>query len=130
MPIRTASLHRQIEKTGAKLHRAIESRIHSHGDDGTPSDQERALMEERRVLKEAQATRRTQALQPKPSTIVRAAKAPKEPKVPKAHKEKPPKAARDASPTFARLRATWMFLDPSSRADVGLAFSLRLEYAT
>jgi predicted Zn-dependent protease len=34
------------------------------------------------------------------------------------------------SPTFARLRATWMFLDPSSRADVGLAFSLRLEYAT
>ena len=34
------------------------------------------------------------------------------------------------SPTFARLRATWMFLDPSSRADVGLAFSFRLEYAT
>ena len=46
-------------------------------------------MEERRVLKEAQATRLTQALQPKPSTIVRAAKEPKEPKDAAAAKEKP-----------------------------------------
>ena len=42
MPIRIASLHRQIEKSGAKLHRATLSRIHSHGADDAPSDQERA----------------------------------------------------------------------------------------
>ena len=76
MPIRIASLHRQIEKSGAKLHRAMLSRIHSHGADDAPSDHERVLMEERRILKEAQATRRAQALQPKPkaSKIVREAK--------------------------------------------------------
>ena len=50
MPIRIASLHRQIEKSGAKLHRAVLSRIHSHGTDDAPSDQERALIEERRIL--------------------------------------------------------------------------------
>jgi hypothetical protein len=44
MPIRIASLHRQIEKSGAKLYRALVSRIHSHGADDAPSDQERALM--------------------------------------------------------------------------------------
>jgi hypothetical protein len=97
MPIRIASLHRQIEKSGAKLHRAVLSRIHSHGADD-------ALMEERRILKEAQATRRAQAMQPKPkaSRIVREAKAPKEPQAPKAHKEKAPKTAKAAKPHISR----------------------------
>lgn len=47
MPIRIASLRRQIEKSGATLHRAVLSRIHSHGADDVPSDRERALIEER-----------------------------------------------------------------------------------
>jgi hypothetical protein len=106
MPVRTASLHRQIEKSGAKLHRAMVSRIHSRGADDPLSDQERALMEEHRILKEAQATRRAQELQPKPkpkaSKIVREAKAPKGPHAPKAQKEKAPKTANAAKPHISR----------------------------
>ena len=107
MPIRIASLNRQIEKTGAKLHLAMLSRAHSHGADGAPSAQERALMEEHRILKEAQATRRAQSLQPRhrPSKIVREAKAPKEPQAAKAHKDKAPKnakTAKEAKPHISR----------------------------
>jgi hypothetical protein len=107
MPIRTASLHRQIEKNGAKLHQAILTRIHSHGADDPPSDQEQVLMEERRILKEAQATRHAQALQPKPKAakIAREAKPAKEPKAPKPPKEKAekaPKAAKSAKPHISR----------------------------
>jgi len=102
MPIRIASLHRQIEKSGAKLHRALVSRIHSHGADDASSDQERALMEERRNLKEAQATRRAQALQPKATKIVREVKGPKEPLAPKVHKEKAPKTAKAVKPHISR----------------------------
>jgi len=100
MPIRIASLQRQIEKSGAKLHRAMLSRIHSHSAEDAPSEHERALMEERRILKETQANRRAQALRPKPkaSKIVREAKVPKAPKAPKARKEEAPKAAKVAKP--------------------------------
>lgn len=105
MPIRIASLHRQIEKTGAKLHRAMVSRIQLHGADDAPSDQERALMGERRTLKEAQAARRAQAGQPRPkaSIVAREAKAPKEPREPKMHKEKAPKPTKAAKPHISRV---------------------------
>ena len=105
MPIRTASLHRQIEKNGQKLHQAMLSRIHSHGADDSPSDQEQALMEERRILKEAQATRHEQALHPKPKApkfVAHETRAPKEPKAPKPHKEKAPKAAKPSKEHVSR----------------------------
>lgn len=57
MPIRTASLSRRIERAGAALHRAMLIRVHSHGEEHEPSEAERALAEERRMLKEEQQRR-------------------------------------------------------------------------
>jgi hypothetical protein len=90
MPLRTASLTSQIKKIGVRLHAAIESSARSRGPDHEPSAAERALADERRRLKEAQAQRRAQALLPKakPAPVVKA------PKPPKAAKPKPPKAEK------------------------------------
>ena len=99
MPIRTSSLTPQIQKNGARLHLAMAQRVHSHGADVTPSDDEKALLEERRLLKQDRATRKAQALLPKPvaAKVVKAPKAPKRPKAPKAPKaEKEPKDAKDS----------------------------------
>ena len=65
MPLRIASQSRRISRNGAMLHRAILERLQSHGADGEPSEAERALIEERRLLKEERAKRQAQALQPK-----------------------------------------------------------------
>ena len=99
MPIRTASLHRQIHRNGVKLHRAIEQRLASDGTERPASEREQALLDERRQLKEAQAQRREQAGKPKakaarPARAARPAKEakPKAPKPPKAEK-----AGKDAA---------------------------------
>jgi hypothetical protein len=96
MPIRIASLSRQIQRNGQRLHLAIASRAFSHGEKGASSDAETSLREERQVLKEAQAKRRAQALLPKPKAVkvVKEAKPAKPRKAPKA--AKPAKEAKEA----------------------------------
>ena len=86
MPIRTASLAHQIQKNGARLHLAMLSRVHSQGADQPASELELALLDERRLLKEARAKRQAQAKLPKPKAarLVKEAKPPKAPKAPKA----------------------------------------------
>ena len=78
MPVRIASLARQLDKNGQRLHRVIASRAFSHGADPAPSDEERALREERSALKAAQAERRARAALPrvKPAKMVKEAKPP------------------------------------------------------
>ena len=98
MPIRTATLNRQIKNNGVRLHLATVSRQHSHGADQPPSAAEQALLEERVKLKLARAQRQAAAKAPKPVAakpvkVVKPVKAPKADKVEKA--EKAPKA-----PTF------------------------------
>jgi hypothetical protein len=100
MPIRTASLTKQIQKNGARLHLAMATRIHAQGAGHASSEDEQALLEERRVLKEAKATRLAQPTPPKPKAAwmlkePKAPKAPKEPKTAKAPKEA--KAAKASS---------------------------------
>ena len=97
MPIRTASLNKEIHKNGAKLHLAMMSRVHSEGADHAPSEHEKTLLNDRRFLKEAKAKREAQAKLPKPKAVklAKEAKPPREPKAPKAAKEpKEPKAAK------------------------------------
>jgi len=65
MPIRIASMTRRIEKNGAMLHRAMMERVHSQGADHEPSDAEKALAEERRLIKEERAKRHEQAQEPR-----------------------------------------------------------------
>ncbi len=108
MTIRIASLSKQIQKNGAKLHLAMLSRAHSQGPDHEPSESERALADERRRLKEAQAGRQAQARLPRKKaakavkTTTRPPKAPKAAKEPKAQKEpKEAKAAKGNKPTRA-----------------------------
>jgi putative endonuclease len=105
MPIRIASLSRQLQKNGQRLHLAMTSRAFSQGEDQPASEQEKALREERSALKAAQAERRTLAAQPKakPVKVVKEAKAPKAPKAPKA--AKPPKEAKVAGKTHKPSRA-------------------------
>jgi hypothetical protein len=105
MPIRTASLNKEIHKNGARLHQAMMARMHSQGADSAASDEEQALLEERQHLKEAKAQRLVQAQQPKPKAarVTKEAKPPKEPKAPKAAKEaKEPKAAKSAKGHISR----------------------------
>ena len=96
MPIRTASLTHQIQKNGARLHLAMAIRAHSQGAEQPASEHEQALLDERRLLKEAKAKRQTQVKPPKPKAawMLKEAKAPKAPKAPKAAKE--PKEAKEA----------------------------------
>jgi len=99
MPIRSASLNKQIQKNGARLHLAMAIRVHSEGADRAPSEHEQALLDERRFLKEAQTKRQQQATLPKPKAAW-LAKPPKPPKAPKAAKEpKEPKEAKEAKAT-------------------------------
>jgi hypothetical protein len=97
MPLRTATLRRQLEKNGAMLHTAIMIRAQSRGADQPPSEQELALLDERSALKQARAKRQAQAKLPKPKAVrvVKEVKPTKAPKAPKPAKE--PKAAKDHS---------------------------------
>ena len=99
MPIRTASISRQLHKNGQRLHLAMMSRAFSHGSNLSPSDQEKALREERDALKVAQAERRARAKLPKakPVRVVKEAKPAKAPKAPKAAKPPKEKAAKKSA---------------------------------
>jgi hypothetical protein len=66
MPIRIASLKHKIQDNGARLHLAMASRAHSHAGDPAPSELEVALLEERRLLKEARAKRQAEPCCPSP----------------------------------------------------------------
>ena len=106
MPIRIASLARQLDKNGQRLHLAITSRAFSHGSDQTASEQEQALREERKALKAAQAERQARALLPKAKPVkvvkqAKPAKAAKPPKAPKAAKPPKEKAAKSNKPSRA-----------------------------
>ena len=94
MPIRTASLNKQIHKNGIKLHLAMATRIRSNGADHPASDNEQGLLEERLELIQAEAARRVEAALPKvkvgfvaKEVKVKVPKAPKAAKVPKEAKE-------------------------------------------
>ena len=69
MPIRTASVARKISANGQALHRAMMSRTEAGG--AEPSEDEAALIEERRLLKEEREKRKAQALLPRPSALDR-----------------------------------------------------------
>ena len=101
MPIRTASLTPQIQKNGVRLHLAMTSRAYSQGADQPPSAQEKALLEERRLLKEAKAERQVQAKLPRQKAVrwIKEAKPPKAPKAPKEPKEA--KATKGNKPSRA-----------------------------
>jgi hypothetical protein len=90
MPVRFASLSRQIHRNGQRLHLVIASRAFSHGAEAGAGDAEEALRGERLRLKEQQKQRHAQALLPKPKAV----KLAKEAKPPKAPKPKAPKAAK------------------------------------
>jgi len=101
MPVRFASLSRQIHRNGERLHLAIASRAFSHAPEEGDGDAEKALREERRRLKELQTQRHAQSLLPRPKAVrpVREAKPAKAPKAPKAAKPpKEPKAAKANKP--------------------------------
>lgn len=69
MPIRISSLSKRIADNGALLHQARMDRIHAQGADHEASDAEKALTEERRLLKEERAKRQARAQQPGPSAL-------------------------------------------------------------
>lgn len=98
MPIRGATLNHQLHKNGARLHLAMLTRIHSHGADGAPSDEEQALLDERNGLKAARAESQAKALlpRPKPAKLLRTTRA--APKAKAAKSDKPPKEAKEAKP--------------------------------
>ena len=94
MPIRIASLNKQIHKNGIKLHLAMATRIRSNGADHPASDNEQGLLEERLELIQAEAARRVEAALPKvkvgfvaKEVKVKVPKAPKAAKLPKEAKE-------------------------------------------
>ncbi|HEX5634368.1 MAG TPA: hypothetical protein VFX50_14105 [Gemmatimonadales bacterium] len=109
MPIRTASVSRQLEKNGLRLHQAMLMRIQSRGAEHEPSEEERALMAEREALKGERARRQEEASHPhrKASTVVRThhAEAKHKDAKPKAKKEKEAKPGAKAKPTRAEKQA-------------------------
>ena len=66
MPVRSASLSRQLHGNGQRLHFAMASRTFSQGPEQPADEAEQALREERRRLKEQQKQRQAQALLPRP----------------------------------------------------------------
>jgi len=118
MPIRTSSLTKRIADNGAMLHQARMGRIHAQGADQEPSDAEKALAEERRLLKEERAARQARAQQAGPTALdklvrthhpeakekpkaAKEAKHAKEPKDAKAGKHGPTRAEKHAAKAAA-----------------------------
>jgi len=118
MPIRIASLTHRISANGQALHRAMMSRMETFGADQHPSEEEQALIDERRLLKEERDKRLAQAAQPKPSATDRLVrthhpvakdkpkvkKEGKETKQAKAHKSRAEKHAAKAAALDAARR--------------------------
>jgi hypothetical protein len=127
MPIRFSSLTKRIASNGAMLSQARRARTHALGADHEPSTAEQALAEQRRLLKEEQAKRQAQALQPGPTALdklVRThhAAAKDKPKPTKEGKEpkaaKADKAAKAGKATRAEKHvAKASALDAARRAD-------------
>ena len=119
MPIRIASLTPRISANGQALHRAMMSRMETLGTDHDPSEEEQALIDERRLLKEERDKRLAQAAQPKPSATDRLVrthhpqakdkpkvkKEGKDTKQAKAHKSRAEKHAAKAAALDAARRA-------------------------
>ncbi|NDZ19006.1 hypothetical protein C7T35_38075 [Variovorax sp. WS11] len=116
MPIRFASMTHRIAKNGAMLHKAMMDRVHSLGADHEPSEAEKALAEERRLLKEERAKRQARAQQPTAKAIDKLVrthhpqakekpKAKKEPKEAKASKAHRPSRAEKHAAQAAALQA-------------------------
>jgi hypothetical protein len=118
MPIRISSLSKRIADNGALLHQARMDRIHAQGADHEPSDAEKALTEERRLLKEERAKRQARAQQPGPTALdklvrthhpegkekpkaTKDAKEGKEPKDAKSGKHGPKRAEKQAAKAAA-----------------------------
>ena len=96
MPIRIASLARQLHKNGQRLHLAMASRAFSQGPEQPAAEYEQALREVRTLLKAEQKKRQADAALPKvkAAKVVKEAQPAKAPKAPKA--AKPPKEAKAA----------------------------------
>ena len=119
MPIRIASLTQRISANGQALHRAMMSRMETHGADHEPSEAEVVLIDERRQLKEERDKRHAQALKPKPNAADRLVrthhaqakdkpkvrKETKETKQAKAHKSRAEKHAAKAAALEAARRS-------------------------
>ena len=107
MPVRFASLSRQLHSNGQRLHFAMANRTFSQGPEQPADEVEQAMREERRRLKEQQKQRHAQALLPRPKAVkplkeVKPTKAPKAPKAAKPPKEaKAAKAAKGNKPSRA-----------------------------
>jgi hypothetical protein len=104
MPLRHASMQHQLHQNGVRLHAAMMSRIHSHGADNPPSEEELQLLEERRQLKAQRDERREHDQQPKANApkLVRTTHATAKPKEAKVAREKEAKAAKKAKPHMTR----------------------------
>ncbi|MBC5764013.1 hypothetical protein [Ramlibacter albus] len=107
MPIRTASMSKRIARNGQALHRAMMSR----GASQQPTEEEQALIDERKQLKEEREKRKAQALLPRPSALDRLVRthhptAKDKPKADKKHDEvKKPKARRSRAEKHAEQAA-------------------------
>ena len=120
MPIRISSMAKRISANGQALHRAMMSRQEAGGA-GEPSEEESALIAERKQLKEERDKRKAQALLPRPSALDRLVRThhpqakdkkvtketqgTKETKKPKPHKSRAEKHAEKAAALEAARRA-------------------------
>ncbi len=120
MPIRISSMTKRISANGQALHRAMMSRTEA-GAAGQPSEEESALIAERKQLKEERDKRKAQALLPRPSALDRLVRthhpqakdkkvtketqAAKETRKPKPHKSRAEKHAEKAAALEAARRA-------------------------
>jgi hypothetical protein len=120
MPIRTATVKKQLSANGQALHRAKMRAAEVGGADQGPSEAEAALLEERKQLKEEREKRKAQALLPRPSALDRLVRThhpqakekvakeahdTKEAKKPKAHKSRAQKHAEKAAALEAARRS-------------------------
>ena len=69
MPVRFASLSRQLQRNGQRLHLVIASRAFLQGAEQPADETEEALREERRRLKEQQKQRHAHSLLPRPKAV-------------------------------------------------------------
>lgn len=100
MPIRHAMLNHQLRKNRARLHLAMLARSHSHGADEPASEDELALVEERRQLKAARAERQAQTMLPrvKAPNLVATHHAAKQAKAVRPAKDNEAKVAKSTKP--------------------------------
>jgi hypothetical protein len=122
-PHRIALAPAPQERSAASSRHAEPGVLARHG--SAPSEQEKALREERSALKAAQAERRAKAMLPKakPVKVVKEAKPAKAPKAPKAAKPPKEKGGEERQQAVARRQADQEGREPGSgeegRSQVG-----------